>query len=134
MARQAPIERARDELFSHIHRCGVLDANPNDQDAWLTETVEYLGERYPELDADELARLKTLGVRFCKPVISRLKPRTPVVAEPQSGGEDAAAGEEIVNTADEEIAGDVPMIDAEPVLVADPIDSGEALLAEPQEA
>ncbi len=95
MARQAPIERARDELFSHIHRCGVLEANTDDQDVWMTETVEYLGERYPELGNNELARLKALGMQFCRPVISRLKPRKTAV-EPKSDGEDINSGEALL--------------------------------------
>ena len=45
MAKQEPMERARDELFSHIHRCGVLQAHVDDQDSWMTETIEYLAER-----------------------------------------------------------------------------------------
>ena len=28
-------ERARDELFSHINRCGVLEAERKDQEHWL---------------------------------------------------------------------------------------------------
>ena len=57
MAKQEPIERARDELFSHIHRCGVLEAEADDQDVWMTETVEYLAERYPDLEVADLAKL-----------------------------------------------------------------------------
>ena len=85
MAKQEPIERARDELFSHIHRCGVLEAEAADQDVWMTETVEYLAERYPDLDVSDLAKLKKVGMQFCKPVISRLKreppPERPVASE-----------------------------------------------------
>ena len=83
MAKQEPMERARDELFSHIHRCGVLEAHEDDQDSWMTETIEYLAERYPDLGVNELTQLKAVGMQFCKPVISRLKrekpPEQPVV-------------------------------------------------------
>ena len=85
MPKQAPIERARDELFSHIHRCGVLEASAADQDVWMTETVEYLGERYPELATGELDQLKTVGMQFCKPVISRLQRRNPA-PDPEANG------------------------------------------------
>ena len=78
MPRQQPIERARDELFSHIHRCGVLKATPADQESWMAETMEYLAERYPDLGEKELFQLKSVGMQFCKPVISRLK-----IEEPQ---------------------------------------------------
>ena len=77
MAKQEPIERARDELFSHIHRCGVLEAEAADQDVWMTETVEYLAERYPDLAMSDLAKLKKVGLQFCQPVISRLRRSRP---------------------------------------------------------
>lgn len=77
MAKQQPIDRARDELFSHIHRCGVLKATPADQDSWMTETMGYLAERYPDLGEKELFHLKKVGLQFCKPVISRLKHERP---------------------------------------------------------
>lgn len=77
MAKQEPMERARDELFSHIHRCGVLKANPDDQDSWMTETMEYLAERYPDLGEKDLFQLKAVGMQFCKPVVSRLKLEEP---------------------------------------------------------
>lgn len=92
MAKQEPMERARDELFSHIHRCGVLNANAADQDVWMTETVEYLGERYPDLHVKDLARLKAVGMQFCKPVISRLKRRSGT-ADPTETDSEALLGE-----------------------------------------
>ena len=73
MAKQEPMDRARDELFSHIHRCGVLQAHEEDQDSWMSETIEYLAERYPDLGVQELTQLKAVGMQFCKPVISRLR-------------------------------------------------------------
>ncbi|MGI9626751.1 MAG: hypothetical protein ACR2QM_07945 [Longimicrobiales bacterium] len=39
----------------------------------MNETIEYLAERYPDLGVAELGELKTVGLRFCKPVISRRK-------------------------------------------------------------
>lgn len=63
------VERARDELFSHIHRCGVLKALPEHQVEWMDETIEYISERYPELSRDALGELRTMGLRFCSPVI-----------------------------------------------------------------
>ena len=77
MAKQEPMDRARDELFSHIHRCGVLQAHVDDQDSWMTDTIEYLAERYPDLGVGELTQLKAVGLQFCKPVISRLKREEP---------------------------------------------------------
>jgi hypothetical protein len=62
-------ERARDELFSHINRCGVLQASTDDQKTWMDETIEYIGERYPDLGDADLRELHGVGMRFCKPAI-----------------------------------------------------------------
>lgn len=64
-------EQARDELFSHILRCGVLEAAAGDQREWFDDTMEYLGERYEGLTDQELNDLRQLGERYCQPVISR---------------------------------------------------------------
>jgi hypothetical protein len=63
------IARARDELFSHINRCGVLEASEDDQKTWMDETIDYLAERYPDLGDRELDDLHKLGLRFCAPAI-----------------------------------------------------------------
>jgi hypothetical protein len=63
-------DRARDELFSHINRCGVLQAADKDQEEWLEETMGYLGERYPDLSEVDLRELYTVGLRFCRPAIA----------------------------------------------------------------
>lgn len=60
-------EEARDELFQHIMRCGVVGADPEDQQAWFNETITYLTERFHELSADQIAQLRTLGERFAQP-------------------------------------------------------------------
>lgn len=99
MAKQQPIERARDELFSHIHRCGVLKAAPADQDSWMTETMEYLAERYPDLGEKELFHLKSVGLQFCKPVISRLK-----IEEPKEEAEAEAAVDEVLVSTEEMVS------------------------------
>ena len=70
MTRQKILDRARDELFSHINRCGVLQAAPEDQEQWMDETIEYLGERFPDLTDGDLRDLYAIGIRFCKPAIA----------------------------------------------------------------
>ncbi len=60
---------ARDELMSHIHRCGVLKASEQHQAVWFEETMEYMAERYTELNPTELKELQQIGERFCQPVI-----------------------------------------------------------------
>jgi hypothetical protein len=62
-------DRARDELFSHIHRCEVIGATEEQQAEWMDDTIQYMAERYPDLDDRELKQLKDLGLRFCQPVI-----------------------------------------------------------------
>lgn len=64
-------EQARDELFSHILRCGVLEATPEHQKEWFDDTMLYLGDRYEALAAEELGQLRTLGERYCQPVVAR---------------------------------------------------------------
>ena len=70
MSKEKLMDRARDELFSHINRCGVLQAAEDDQRHWMDETIEYLGERYPDLADADLGQLYEIGMRFCKPAIA----------------------------------------------------------------
>ena len=65
------MEQARDELFSHILRCGVLEAEGEHQKAWFDDTMDYLAERYEALTDAELTELRTLGERYCRPVAPR---------------------------------------------------------------
>ncbi len=60
--------QARDELFSHVLRCGVIDALPEHQKDWFDDTMLYLADRYDTLSEEELAQLRVLGERFCQPV------------------------------------------------------------------
>jgi hypothetical protein len=62
-----PFEQARDELFQHIIRCGVLQAASEHQLEWFDDTMGYIEDRYPELQDDQINELKTLGLRFCEP-------------------------------------------------------------------
>lgn len=63
------LDKARNELLSHINRCGVLDASKEQQQEWMDETVEYLHERYPSLTSAEMEQLQEFGLRFCRPII-----------------------------------------------------------------
>ena len=64
----ASFAQARDELFSHILRCGVIDALPEHQKDWFDDTMAYVADRYEDLGEDELAQLRMLGERYCQPV------------------------------------------------------------------
>ena len=54
-------EQARDELFSHILRCGVLEAAPEHQKEWFDDTLLYLADRFSDLTQTELSELRVLG-------------------------------------------------------------------------
>ena len=62
-----PFAEARDELFQHIMRCGVVGSVPEDQKDWFDNTLDYLTERYHELSAAEITELRVLGERFAQP-------------------------------------------------------------------
>ena len=70
LGKEKLLERARDELFSHINRCGVLQAEVDDQKHWMDETIDYIGERYPDLTDGDLKGLHEIGIRFCRPAIA----------------------------------------------------------------
>lgn len=64
-------EQARDELFSHILRCGVLEAASEHQKEWFDDTMMYLADRFEDLTETELGDLRLLGERYCRPVVAR---------------------------------------------------------------
>ena len=59
-AEQHAWRQARDELFQHIMRCGVIGAEPEHQVEWFNVTMKYLGDRY---HATEAVTFDELGVR-----------------------------------------------------------------------
>jgi hypothetical protein len=74
------LDQARDELFSHILRCGVLEAAAEHQKEWLDDTMQYIGERYA-LTPEQLAQVRVLGDRFCQPVVKRVAAVEPEAVE-----------------------------------------------------
>jgi hypothetical protein len=100
--RTSLLDDARNELFSHIHRCGVLRATPEQQAEWMKDTVEFLAERFSGLSDEELNGLEAIGMRFCSPVIVN-----GATAESADAGETAESATE----ADEALA----EAEAEPV-------------------
>ena len=91
---KSEIDLARDDLMSHIHRCGVLKAEPEHQAEWLNDTVEYLGECYPALNDEQLAELKLIGQRFCQPVIPHGKGNTALSSQGQQDGAEVSSSDE----------------------------------------
>jgi hypothetical protein len=67
--KQTALDLARDELFSHIQRCGVLEAEDAERKNWMADTVEYLRERYPDLSEVEVTELEEIGHRYCQPAL-----------------------------------------------------------------
>jgi hypothetical protein len=67
----SPLDEARNELFSHINRCGVLRADEQQQVEWMQDTIEFMGERYPSLSKKQLEELQAIGLRFCRPVMAK---------------------------------------------------------------
>lgn len=109
------IDRARDELFSHIRRCGVLEAEADQRDEWFDDTIQYLGERYPELTPGELSELRTIGERYCAPVIPHGDTNAETMAE-QS--DDDATAEADENEAEDETAEEPEAVDTGEVTAA----------------
>lgn len=70
------LDLARDELYSHIQRCGVLEATEEDAREWLADTLEYMAERYPQLSGAERKRLETMAHRYIKPIVPHGKETT----------------------------------------------------------
>ena len=70
-AEPSPFEQARDELFQHIMRCGVVGAQPEHVEEWFADTIKYMSDRFPELSEQQIAELKTLGLRFAQPPTAR---------------------------------------------------------------
>lgn len=66
-AEPTPFEQARDEMFQHVMRCGVVGAAAEHQKEWFDETMAYLAERYHELSGTEVAELRAMGERFVQP-------------------------------------------------------------------
>src|SRR5258708_39446218 len=67
-------EQARDELFSHILRCGVLEATPEHQKEWFDDTLLYLADRFTDLTESEMNELRVLGERYGRHGVARTSP------------------------------------------------------------
>ena len=94
-------DHARDELMSHIHRCGVLKASTEQQDQWLDDTMQFMAERYADLGEEQLGELAAIGRRFCQPVIPHGRGNTAIsTAEPSVDEADANAESEVEVDAD----------------------------------
>ena len=80
-AAPTPFEQARDELFQHVIRCGVIGASDQDQTEWFDATLDYLADRFPELSKTQVQELRTLGQRFAQPPKRQTAESSAVAAE-----------------------------------------------------
>ena len=93
-------DQARDELFQHIMRCGVIGSDPEHMREWFDETTAYFAGRYHELSKKEITDLRQLGERFAAPTKRPEQGATPAarIASDMNG--------DMANDAGDEIAGD----------------------------
>jgi hypothetical protein len=71
----------------------------------MNETIDYIGERYPDLVDPDLRELHAVGIRFCQPAINNVP--AAVVSEPaaetvavEAPAEAAAAGQPLSATSE----------------------------------
>jgi hypothetical protein len=88
--------KARDRLFSEIHRCGVSGAEEDDIADWLDDTVQFLSEEYPALSIADRDSLKQAGRNFLAPVIPHGVGKDATNRDEWDGeaAEDAVAGDD----------------------------------------
>lgn len=91
-AAPSPFDQARDELFQHVMRCGVIGSAPEHQVEWFDETMKYLADRYHELSKQQLTDLRVLGQRFA----------APTVKQPAAPASDAASSTDVDESDDAE--------------------------------
>lgn len=97
-------DQARDELFQHIMRCGVIGSDPEHMREWFDETTAYFAERYHELSKTQIADLRVLGERFAAPT-KRPETSAAPVAELSSETVDETV-DEMTEDMTDETAGD----------------------------
>lgn len=96
--RKTDLDKARDELMSHVVRCDVLDAAMEHRAEWLDDTMDYMADRWPSLSDLQLAQLEMMGREYLRPVIrhgsghtAMNRPAGPSVADKQEELEAQAA-------------------------------------------
>jgi hypothetical protein len=62
----------------------VLEAELDQREEWLADTVGYLAERYPDLSSIDLSELQKIGQRYCMP------PKRHGANAPEGAGEESS--------------------------------------------
>ncbi len=104
-------DQARDELFQHIMRCGVIGSDPEHMREWFDETTAYFAERYHELSKTQIADLRVLGERFAAPT-KRPEATAATAAELSNEMADDTADEMSDETAGDATAGELDTVRA----------------------
>ena len=73
----SPFEEARDELFQHIMRCGVVGSDPEHVQEWFDDTMAYMKDRYPELGRNSWTSCANSANGFRSPPRSATTPLPP---------------------------------------------------------
>lgn len=89
----SPFDQARDELFQHVMRCGVIGSAPEHQVEWFDETMKFLADRYHELSKQQIADLRVLGERFAAPTVKKPATEATPASEDEASESDAPEGE-----------------------------------------
>lgn len=92
--RKTAFDAARDQLFSEMHRCGVLEASREEAEDWLEDTIQYLSDLHGSLKQEELEELRAIGSRFARPPIPHGREQTALNREDWQG-EEAEEGLEV---------------------------------------
>jgi hypothetical protein len=93
-------DQARDELFQHIMRCGVIGSAPEHQTEWFDETMKVMAERWHELSPKQVADLRVLGERFAAPATRNAAPAAAdAPSEPALNAEDEESEEGALDAA-----------------------------------
>lgn len=104
-------DQARDELFQHIMRCGVIGSDPEHMREWFDETTAYFAERYHELSKTQIADLRVLGERFAAPT-KRPEANAAPAAELSNDLSNETADEMGDETAGDATAGELDTVNA----------------------
>ena len=110
-----PLDKARDELMSHIVRCEVLDAVEDHRWEWLEETMDYMAGRYPQLSDLQLAHLETIGRQYLRPAIQHGARFNAVVGRNPAARDDAPAEQVAEEAGDDPVPVEATPAEAERV-------------------
>lgn len=111
-------DQARDELFQHIMRCGVIGSDPEHMREWFDETTAYFAGRYHELSKKEITDLRVLGERFAAPTKRQEPGAAPAAELPTDAAAMSGDAAEMSSDSDDETAGSATAAELDTVSAA----------------